>query len=413
MLFLLMLVWGRTAAEGATYTWDGGGGDNNWSTDENWNPSGAPVSDSNTTVVLDGEARTTPVQNIANPFELNRLEILNGPAAGSKAAFSLSGGQLQFLNNGTTKPRIYSNREATSTIGNNIDIPNGETLEFLIGTYHLNLNGIISGDGSIDKLQNAGGISLFNSANSFSGGLTIRGIDNEWYKVNVYASGAMGTGPVNLYGGTLTTNAPNPGGLVFYNTTSHTNVINLFQNSPIFAALPVNTAIVTLNGNIDLNAYTLTLRGGGTGTVYGAISEGASNAVTKIDTGTWLLSGENTFTGALTVTTGILTVNGSVNANIRVQAGASLDGSGTLKWHAGEKVEVAGTMDISQLKLDLQVPDVEGEDFVIADYGSGSIVGSTFASVTASSSHFGLIYDSTNKLIILHTHNRGTVIMVN
>ena len=295
-----------TVANGATYVWDGGGTNNNWSVIENWNPDGAPASASDTTIQLNGSLRTSPSQNIANPFQLNRLEFLN---TGTEA-FVLGGSQLQFVANGATQPRIYSSRLVTSTISANIDIPIDTTLYFEMGTWHLNLNGVISGSGGIDKLQNAGGISLYNGANSFSGGLTIRAIDDDWYMVNVYVSGAMGTGPVNLYGGTMATNKPSPGGLTFYNTTSHNNPINLFQTSPVFAGSPAGTATVTLNGNIDLNTFTLTLRGGGNGMINGVISEGAANAIRKFDTGAWTLSGVNTYTGSTIISNGTLTISG-------------------------------------------------------------------------------------------------------
>ncbi len=41
--FVLTLV-SVTVARAVTFTWDGGGTDNNWKTDANWNPDGAPVS---------------------------------------------------------------------------------------------------------------------------------------------------------------------------------------------------------------------------------------------------------------------------------------------------------------------------------------------------------------------------------
>ena len=332
MLVSLMLVFATAVVYAATYTWDGGGADNNWSTGANWNPDGSvPVSASDTLVQLDGTNRTSVAQNIAGPFVLNRLEFLDGPFAGGKAAISLNSNQLQFVANGTTQPRAYLTRWATCVINNAIDIPTGNTFFLEITTYGVTLNGAISGGGGIDKLQNAGGIDLNNSANSFSGGLTIRANDGDWCKVNVYASGAMGAGQVNLYGGSLATNWVNPGGLIFFNTTSHTNSINLFQNSPIFAGLPTASATVTLSGNIALSTYTLFLRGGGVGTASGAISGGGASAVTKVDTGTWTLSGNNSFTGRLTIGNGTIKLgaSGTLNAAVPVTvAGGTLDLNG-------------------------------------------------------------------------------------
>ena len=304
-------------AQAVTYTWDGGGADNNWSTGANWNPDGSvPVSVSNTWVHFEGTNRLSPAQNISSPFVLNRLEIVNGSATGNAVPFSLSGNQLQFVADGATQPRVFSTRTATSSISNAIDIPAGMTLIMDMGTWGTVFTGVISGGGSIDKLQGAGSIDLNNSANSFSGGLIVRAINDDWYRVNINASGAMGTGPVSLYGGTLLTGKTNPGGLGFYGTTIQTNPISLFQNSPLFVGMPNGNAGVTLSGPVDLNTTnTLYLRGGGTGTISGGISRSGASALTKLDSGTWILSGANTFTGRLTIVNGTVKLGASGTLN--------------------------------------------------------------------------------------------------
>ena len=309
----LVLATLTVSVQAVTYTWDGGGADNNWSTLTNWNPdTAAPVSASNTWVRLEGTNRMSTVQNVASPFVLNRLEVVNGSATGNTTPFSLSGSQLQLVPDGATQPRVLSQRTATSTIANAIDIPTGNTLLMDIGTWGVVLTGIITGGGSIDKLQGAGSIDLNNGANSFSGGLTVRAINDDWYRVNVNASGAMGTGPVSLYGGTLLTGKTNPGGLGFYGTTTQTNPITLFQNSPIFAGMPNGLGTVTLSGPVDLGTTnTLYLRGGGTGTLSGGISRSGTTALVKVDQGTWTLSGANTFTGRLNIVNGTVKLGAS------------------------------------------------------------------------------------------------------
>ena len=317
-----LLLGGVGPVGGATSTWDGGGADNNWSTGANWNPDGSvPASASNTWVRLDGYARYSPAQNIASPFVLNRLDFLNGTNGGGKTAFSLSGGQLQFVANGSVQPTNYLNREATCTIYNNIDIPEGTLLTLYYTTYGVDYRGVVSGAGSIDKQTGSGGISLFNPTNSFSGGLVIRGEDADWNKANVYASGAMGVGPVSLYGGTLSMRWQNPGGLIFYGASTHTNPITLYQNSPIFAGMPPAAAdTVTLNGPVNLNGKTLFLRGGGAGTIGGAIGSSGANAIIKVDRGLWTLSGANTFLGRVTVSNGTLRLglSGALNPSVPV-----------------------------------------------------------------------------------------------
>jgi autotransporter-associated beta strand protein len=346
-----------------TYTWDGGGTNDNWSTSENWDPDGSvPVSASNTIVQLDGSVRTSQTQDVADPFILNRLEFLNNWT--TKSAFTLSGGQLQVVTNGTTQPLFYLNRDATCVMNNPIEIPADTTLNMEFTTYGLSLTGIISGEGAIDKQNQDGGLNLYNGTNSFSGGLTIRAKDKNWCKVNINASGAMGTGPVSLYGGTLSTSWGSPGGLIFNSTTVHTNPISLFQDSPIFVGMPNGTATVTLNGDLSLNTYTLHLRGGGTGTINGNIAGSGANAITKSDPGFWTLSGTNTFTGRvtvgdgtlklgvaealnptipLTVTGGLLDLNGYTVTNSGVTLSGGTINNGTL-YATSTSTLIGGTM---------------------------------------------------------------------
>jgi len=303
------------------YLWDGGGADANWSSVTNWNPdTSAPVSKYNTVVQLDGTNRLSATQNIATPFVLNRLDFSDGPGSFNKPDFTLNGSLLQFAANGSTQPRITRPRWSNIVINNPIDIPAGTTLGLQFETSASTFNGVISGGGAIDKLQYNGTFYLNNSANSFSGGLTVRGVDTDYYQVRVTANNAMGTGPVSLYGGALKTNVTYIGGLLFSGTTSHTNAISLFQNSPIDAGDLTTAGIVTLGGGIDLNAYTLYLRGCGAGTILGAISEGAADAINKIDAGTWTLSGTNTFAGRVTVANGALKLGsaGALNPAVPV-----------------------------------------------------------------------------------------------
>ena len=117
---VLLLTLSQGSAQ--TYLWDGGSAlDSNWSSAENWNPDGAPASASDTYLKFDGNARMQPVQDIAAPFLLNRLDFLGG--ATYTAAITIGGGQLQFVTNGVTHPRLYLQRNATCVITNAVDIP--------------------------------------------------------------------------------------------------------------------------------------------------------------------------------------------------------------------------------------------------------------------------------------------------
>jgi fibronectin-binding autotransporter adhesin len=325
-------------AQAVTNTWDGGGTTNTWSTVENWNPDGnVPVSASDTLVQLDGNVRASQIQDVADPFVLNRLEFLNNGTP--TPAFNLSGSALQVVTNGDVQPYFYLTRTATCTISNPIEIPAGTTLNMHFTTYGLTLYGVVSGAGAINKQDQDGGLTLENGANSFSGGLTVRAKDKDWCKVNIQASGAMGTGPVHLYGGTLSTTFKDPGGLIFNNATTHTNPISLFQDSPIFVGMTNSrTTTVTLNGEISLSTNVLHLRGGGSGTVNGSISGTGANAIQKSDPATWTLSGANTFTGRVAVGGGTLRLGSAAALSPAIPlavAGGTLDLNGLTVTNSG------------------------------------------------------------------------------
>src|SRR4029077_8491314 len=82
-------------AEATTYTWTGGGGNDNWSTPGNWS-AGVPVGIDTTDLVFGGNTNlgtlATPLnQNIANPFLLNSLTFSAGGGP-----FFLGGNAFQF-----------------------------------------------------------------------------------------------------------------------------------------------------------------------------------------------------------------------------------------------------------------------------------------------------------------------------
>jgi autotransporter-associated beta strand protein len=80
------------------------------------------------------------------------------------------------------------------------------------------------------------------------------------------------------------------------------------------------------------NVRTIWLRGSAEGEWGSAIRDSAGSlatAVRKDDSGTWVLAGDNTATGAITVSNGTLLVNGAVSGPVNV-AGGSLGGTGLI-----------------------------------------------------------------------------------
>jgi fibronectin-binding autotransporter adhesin len=198
------------------------------------------------------------------------------------------------------------------------------------GTNSTNINeitGLISnGNGTVSVTQTtAGGIwYLTNNANSFTGNLSVQA--GFMYVTSIGDQGvasSVGSGTtINLGSSTSTAN--------FYftgigQTTNRT--INLAGTTG-GAKISANNASGLLKFTSDFTATgsgvkMLTLQGTGAGgaEVAGRIVDSASGStsVTKSDAGTWTLSGNNTYSGATTVSAGIL-----VFQNKATRAGGSL-----------------------------------------------------------------------------------------
>ncbi|MCU0796565.1 MAG: autotransporter-associated beta strand repeat-containing protein [Akkermansiaceae bacterium] len=131
-----------TAARAATFTWDGGGSDGNWSTAANWSTDTAPAA-AGDNLIFAGTANTTTNNDLVTSINV-------GPAitfAAGAGSFNLTGNALTLGSGGGGGITIVSQQSPNpQTISANINLSGGNgdrTITFASGAGSLTLSGNI------------------------------------------------------------------------------------------------------------------------------------------------------------------------------------------------------------------------------------------------------------------------------
>lgn len=372
------------------FTWNGGGGNVNWGTLGNWT-GGIPTSAATTDLIFAGTTNVgtalTPLNlNIANPFVLNSITFNSGGGA-----FYLGGNALRF--DGATTSNITQSSSSAESIANAFAATTNSGTPITLtgnGTGLVTLSGIISaGSGQKDYSIVKNGTSTFSltGTNTYGGGTTI---NTGTLVVNSASSMGASSGGCTLNAGTLEVAT----GYSSSRTFTLGNVASTFQIDPsqtftmtsaiggtgalnktgsgtltlsasntysggtvIDAGTVVansNTSLGNISGALTLNAGTLEISTGystartttlgdaastiqvdsaQTLTVTSAI--GGSGTLNKTGTGTMVLSGSNTYSGATSVTSGVLNLQnasalGTTANGTTISAGAALQLQGVI-----------------------------------------------------------------------------------
>lgn len=318
-----------------------------WSDTTGWSGGVVPVSDLDNVFSFSTSQNSTATNDLG-VMQLNRLVAAN---SGSKSlTIQGTGNPLNFVKNSAdVLPTFQITKNSTGAL--NISIPFTVTDALTITNSGTQSGAAISG-----AITNTGGITFngtgtgsitLNGATSGVGGLTFNGS----YTVSMTGNNTY-TGLTDVQAGTLTLNRS--GGTIANASAVQVSggTLNVAQADTV-GAVTLSSGTISGVAVLTGSSYSLT----NTGTVS-AVLGGSGVVLTKSGAGTATLSGVNTYTGATTVSEGVLNL-GVANA-VSASSNVVLSG-GELESAFSQSL---GTLNLTGIStLDLST----GGSFVFAD----------------------------------------------
>jgi hypothetical protein len=268
--------------------------------------------------------------------------------AGSAVPGTVDGGETVFNDASTAGSATINNNSAANKPNNNTGFFGGIT--FFGGTSTAgnatitNNGGTVAGasggltffGGLFGGTPTAGNATITNNGGTvsgFVGGGTTRFVGTSTAdSATLIANGGTGGGQ----GGTILFEDQSTGGTSRIEVFGNGNLDISFMNVPHQSTRGVTVGSIEGDGNIFLGGKNLTVGSSDLSTAFsGVIQDGGKNggaggSLTKIGTGTLILSGADTYTCNTDINGGALKVNGSITSNTRVVPSGTLAGNGTI-----------------------------------------------------------------------------------
>ena len=258
-------------------------------------------------------------------------------------------GAITFYNTTTLGgSQAWANNGGTMTFDGKVNLGSGSSGYALTvnGSGGVNIAGVIANGGSAagSLIYSGTGTLALSGTDTYTGGTTISS-----GTVDIQNKSALGTGAASVAsGGTLQLQ----GGLasvanaITLNGTGSTNASNVPQGAlDNLSGANTVTGAITLGSASEINSdagtlsitsggiaganENLTVGGAGNTTVSGAVATG-SGTLTKTGAGTLVLSGANTYTGATTVSSGILNIQSAGSLGTASNTSATTVASGAV-----------------------------------------------------------------------------------
>ena len=341
--------------------------------------SGAFVKSNAGTIVLSAYNLFTGGASLA----AGKVEVANAFAFGDQGArtLTLSGGALS---SASTAAYVLPNNVTISgntTLGDANVAKNGQltfagTTDLGASMRTLTVNsaivfrGLVSGAGGVTKAGT--GVLTLSGANNFGGGTVVNA-----GRLRVGNNSALGSAGLTLNGGSAFSSAGQTGAGVGDYALS--NGITL--GGDVTLGDLTDNGVLTLNGAVALGSSVTRVATVNSQVILGGIVSGATASLTKSGPGTLVLQGNNTFNGALTLTSGIL----------RATTSAGALGAGTLTLNGGF-LQLANDTGLAFNRP----TSVSGNALIVADrLSAGSGVSYSFGTLALGSSVLSLTAGST------------------
>lgn len=308
---------------------------------------------------------------------------------------------------GATPLRFTTSRALTV----NGDISLGaSTLEFNTAGSTTTIAGIISGTGGLNKAAGGQVLALTNTANTFSGAVTLVGGTTQVTKLaNSGADSSLGNGSSNIV----------LNGAVLTFTGSGADTTNRAIEMRSGAAIN-NTGTGTISftaSNVSqtlaASARTMTLGGTNTGdNTFGSILGDSGTApnitsLTKNGVGKWILTASNIYTGTTTVSAGTLVLGNPTNT--LADTGAVTIGGGTLD--IGANSDTVGAITLNSGSITGTTGTLAGTSYAVGGGSISASLGGTGA--LAKTSANTVILSGANTYSGSTTVTAGTLVFAN
>ncbi len=275
------------------------------------------------------------------------LNINNATALGT-GTFAINGGTIDNTSGGA----IALSNNNVQTWGGDFTFTGSNNLDLGTGAVTMSANRLVTltagnltvggniGGGAVSLSVSGGGILVLGGTSTFSGGVSLNPTTPGSGNVEATSNGALGTGTVSIgtAGGVTTALLYLSGDITISNlitimgraSSNLPAIENLLGNNTISSTVTLtnsantNYEFFTLHGILTFSAANsinvsssglagIWLKGtGGSGVISGTITQGTSTlGITQnpFNSVSWTFSGANTFSGGMTLTSGILNIN--------------------------------------------------------------------------------------------------------